>query len=44
LVGEIAADDLEGFIHIVRDNGAVQGQQLGDNGFEGGIRLHRLKL
>ena len=26
LVGEIAADDLEGFVHVVGDDGAMQGQ------------------
>ena len=26
LVGEVAADDREGFVHVVGDDGAVQGQ------------------
>lgn len=42
LVGEISADDLEGFVHVVGDDGAVQGQQLGDDGLEGGVGFHNL--
>ena len=42
LVGEIAADDREGFVHVIGDDGAVERQQLGDDMFEGGVGFHFL--